>query len=108
MQENKSSGAKTVWIIVGIAIALLCCCLILSFAGTYWLYKNGDEIVANIEGNLDISYHINQAILAIGSGGLWGEGFGNSRQKFGYLPETFFERVFQRPVRAPDKRVSKR
>ena len=55
MQENKSSGAKTVWIIVGIAIALLCCCLILSFAGTYWLYKNGDEIVANIEGNLDIS-----------------------------------------------------
>ncbi len=54
MQENKSSGAKTVWIIVGIAITLLCCCLILSFGGMYWLYQNGDEIVADIEGNLDI------------------------------------------------------
>ncbi len=35
-----------------------------------------------------IGYHINQAILAIGSGGLWGVGYGHSRQKFLYLPEV--------------------
>jgi cell division protein FtsW len=35
-----------------------------------------------------IGYHINQAILAIGSGGWWGVGYGNSRQKFLYLPEV--------------------
>ncbi|MSR85434.1 putative lipid II flippase FtsW [Candidatus Uhrbacteria bacterium] len=35
-----------------------------------------------------IGYHINQAILAIGSGGLFGLGYGNSRQKFLYLPEV--------------------
>ena len=29
-----------------------------------------------------------QAILAIGSGGLWGLGYGHSRQKFLYLPEV--------------------
>ena len=33
-----------------------------------------------------ISYQINQARLAIGSGGLWGYGFGQSRQKYNYLP----------------------
>jgi cell division protein FtsW len=33
-------------------------------------------------------YHINQALLAIGSGGFFGLGFGHSRQKFLYLPEV--------------------
>lgn len=31
-------------------------------------------------------YQINQALLAIGSGGFWGVGYGESRQKFLYLP----------------------
>lgn len=35
-----------------------------------------------------IGYHINQAILAIGSGGFWGLGYGHSRQKYLYLPEV--------------------
>lgn len=33
-------------------------------------------------------YHINQALLAIGSGGWMGVGYGESRQKFLYLPEV--------------------
>ncbi len=33
-------------------------------------------------------YQINQALLAIGSGGFWGVGYGESRQKFLYLPEV--------------------
>ncbi|MDP4000838.1 MAG: putative lipid II flippase FtsW [bacterium] len=41
-----------------------------------------------------ISYQINQALLAIGSGGLWGIGFGQSRQKFNYLPETIGDSIF--------------
>jgi len=36
---------------------------------------------------LGAGYHINQALLAIGSGGLWGLGFGQSKQKYLYLPE---------------------
>ena len=35
-----------------------------------------------------IGYHINQALLAIGSGGIFGFGYGHSRQKFQYLPEV--------------------
>lgn len=41
-----------------------------------------------------ISYQINQALLAIGSGGLWGEGFGQSKQKFSYLPEPIGDSIF--------------
>ncbi|MBP9762683.1 putative lipid II flippase FtsW [Patescibacteria group bacterium] len=35
-----------------------------------------------------IGYHINQAVLAIGSGGWLGLGYGQSRQKYLYLPEV--------------------
>lgn len=41
-----------------------------------------------------IGYHINQALLAIGSGGLFGLGFGQSRQKFAYLPEVMGDSIF--------------
>ena len=36
----------------------------------------------------DTTYQNLQATLAIGSGGLWGKGFGNSSQKYYYLPEA--------------------
>lgn len=39
-------------------------------------------------------YHINQALLAVGSGGLFGLGFGQSRQKFAYLPEVMGDSIF--------------
>lgn len=41
-----------------------------------------------------IGYHINQAFLAIGSGGLFGLGIGHSRQKFQYLPEVHADSIF--------------
>ncbi len=36
----------------------------------------------------DTTYQTYQAILAVGSGGLWGKGFDNSTQKYLYLPEA--------------------
>jgi len=41
-----------------------------------------------------VGYHTNQAFLAIGSGGFWGLGLGNSRQKFQYLPEVSADSVY--------------
>lgn len=41
-----------------------------------------------------IGYHINQALLAIGSGGWFGLGLGHSRQKFNYLPEPAGDSIF--------------
>jgi cell division protein FtsW len=34
------------------------------------------------------SYQVQQALIAIGSGGTWGLGLGNGRQKLGFLPEN--------------------
>ncbi|MEK7164981.1 MAG: putative lipid II flippase FtsW [Patescibacteria group bacterium] len=41
-----------------------------------------------------VGYHINQAMLAIGSGGWLGVGLGQSRQKFLYLPEVTGDSIF--------------
>jgi len=43
---------------------------------------------------LGISYHINQALLALGSGGLFGLGYGYSRQKYNYLPAASSDSIF--------------
>ena len=39
-------------------------------------------------------YHINQSLLAIGTGGLFGRGYGQSLQKFNYLPEAAGDSIF--------------
>ncbi len=41
-----------------------------------------------------LGYHIAQALLAIGSGGFFGLGWGHSRQKFQYLPEVRADSIF--------------
>ncbi len=41
-----------------------------------------------------IGYHVNQALLAVGSGGWFGVGLGYSRQKYAYLPEVTSDSVF--------------
>lgn len=39
-------------------------------------------------------YHISQALIAVGSGGLWGLGLGKSIQVYGYLPEAANDSIF--------------
>lgn len=41
-----------------------------------------------------VGYQINQAFLAVGSGGVFGLGLGHSRQKFQYLPEVQADSIF--------------
>src|SRR3989344_4581135 len=43
---------------------------------------------------LGTGYHISQAFIGIGSGGLLGLGLGQSRQKFAYLPEVVGDSIF--------------
>ncbi|TSC58604.1 MAG: cell division protein FtsW [Candidatus Peregrinibacteria bacterium Greene0416_19] len=42
----------------------------------------------------DIGFQIKQALIAIGSGGFFGVGYGKSIQKFGYLPEVQSDMIF--------------
>ncbi len=54
-------------------------------------YLKGDNTSSTSD---DGSYHIEQAKLAIGTGGLFGVGIGNSVQATGYLPEAINDSVF--------------
>lgn len=40
------------------------------------------------------SYHINQVLIGLGSGGITGVGLGRSRQKYAYLPEATTDSIF--------------
>lgn len=40
------------------------------------------------------SYHVRQILIALGSGGLFGVGIGNSLQKYAYLPENATDSIF--------------
>jgi len=42
----------------------------------------------------DVCYQVNQAMIAAGSGGIFGVGLGESRQKFNYLPEVWADSIF--------------
>ena len=41
-----------------------------------------------------VGYHLNQALIAVGSGRWLGVGLGHSRQKYGYLPEVAGDSIF--------------
>ncbi|EKD53015.1 MAG: hypothetical protein ACD_61C00183G0005 [uncultured bacterium] len=43
---------------------------------------------------LGASYHINQVLYGLGSGGMSGVGLGRSRQKYDYLPEATTDSIF--------------
>lgn len=45
-------------------------------------------------GNDETDYHINQAMIGLGSGGLVGRGLGQSVQAFGWLPEAVNDSIF--------------
>ncbi len=55
MQESKSSSTKTIWIVVGIIIAILCCCLVILAGAGVWVYQNGDALVNTIDENFSLN-----------------------------------------------------
>ncbi len=66
---------------------------VLIYKATYRL----NRITAFFDSSVDtqgISYQIHQALIAIGSGGWFGLGLGQSRQKYKYLPEVTGDSIF--------------
>jgi cell division protein FtsW len=57
-----------------------------------------ERIATFLNGSADdtsgAGYHINQALIAVGSGGITGKGLGRSIQAFGYLPEAANDSIF--------------
>ena len=91
----------TIFFAAGVRLKYLAGLASVSAAALWILVKSAPyraaRILTFLNPSLDvrgIGYHINQALLAIGSGGLWGYGFGASRQKHNYLPESIGDSIF--------------
>jgi cell division protein FtsW len=86
------SGAKFRYIFLIIFLGLLFMPLLIYLAPYRW-----ERIMTFLNPQIDPlgkSYQINQTILAIGSGKLWGRGYGQSIAKIHYLPEQIGDSIF--------------
>lgn len=50
--------------------------------------------LSQTQDSLGEGYHIRQILFALGSGGIWGVGFGESKQKYLFLPATATDSIF--------------
>ncbi|MBE6934008.1 MAG: putative lipid II flippase FtsW [Ruminococcaceae bacterium] len=86
------AGTHPKWLLAGAGCAALFVVVYVSFMGyagdriTAWLHPESDPA--------DKGYQILQSLYAIGSGGLFGLGFGMSRQKYLYLPFQYNDYIF--------------
>ena len=86
------AGTHPKWLLMGAGAAVLFVLVYITFMGyagdrvTAWLHPEEDPG--------DTGYQILQSLYAIGSGGLFGLGFGKSRQKYLYLPFQYNDYIF--------------
>lgn len=86
------SGARLSYILAAITAGGLALAIIVLFT-PYRLTRITSFF--NQDANPQVEgYHINQAKIAIGSGGLWGVGYGQSTMKVKYLPEPIGDSIF--------------
>ena len=86
------AGTNPKWLLAGAAGAVVFLVVYVSLMG-----YAGDRITAWRHPELDpgdTGYQILQSLYAIGSGGLFGLGFGKSRQKYLYLPFQYNDYIF--------------
>ena len=86
------AGTSPKWLLAGAGAAAVFVVIYISFMGyagdrvTAWLHPEQDPG--------DTGYQILQSLYAIGSGGVFGLGFGKSRQKYLYLPFQYNDYIF--------------
>ena len=86
------AGTSPKWLLAGAGAAALFVLIYITFMG-----YAGDRVTAWLDPNSDpgdTGYQILQSLYAIGSGGLFGLGFGRSRQKYLYLPFQYNDYIF--------------
>lgn len=86
------SGAKSKYI-AGIIAGAVVLGLLVIVASPYRLQRL-QTFLQPTNDPLGTSYHIRQVLISLGSGGLMGTGFGRSRQKFQFLPESTTDSIF--------------
>jgi cell division protein FtsW len=90
-------GANKWWLIIFLVVGILGIVIIIKWQGgidgsyVATRLKSWRDPFADI---LNETWQTGHSLIAIGSGGLFGLGFGNSREKYLYLPETKNDFVF--------------
>jgi cell division protein FtsW len=88
-----AGGGKISHIVITMVLAVLTLMVMLNLKQNY----QSDRIKCMQDPSFsakDKCYQINQSMIAVGSGGLFGRGLGESRQKFMYLPEVWDDSIF--------------
>lgn len=88
-----SGGGKVYHIIIALLLAALALFALISWKSSY----QSDRFKCLQDPSysaLGKCYQVNQSLIAVGSGGLFGRGLGQSRQKFMYLPEVWGDSIF--------------
>ena len=86
------AGTSPKWLLAGAGAAAAFVLIYITFMG-----YAGDRVTAWLDPQSDpgdTGYQILQSLYAIGSGGLFGLGFGKSRQKYLYLPFQYNDYIF--------------
>lgn len=86
------AGTSPKWLLAGAGAAVAFLLVYIRFMG-----YAGDRVTAWLHPELDpgdTGYQILQSLYAIGSGGLFGLGYGKSRQKYLYLPFQYNDYIF--------------
>lgn len=106
---QKDLGSTIVFSMIAFGVYLVAGAPIKHFLGLFFLGLLGiisliliapyrmKRVVAFLDPFVDpqgFSYHILQVLIALGSGGLFGLGVGQSRQKYAYIPEVTTDSIF--------------
>ena len=106
---QKDMGSAMVLLGAGMSVLLLSSMPLWLYSGAMGMFFAGGvamiiaqpyrlaRVVTFFNHKEDVSasgYHINQALIALGSGGILGKGLGQGLQSYGYLPESTNDSIF--------------
>ncbi len=86
------AGANIKHVLFG-ALFMMMSALVVVFTNDYILHRVRVYLNPDLD-PLNTGFQIKQALIAIGSGGVFGRGFQNSIQKYDYLPEVQSDTIF--------------
>jgi cell division protein FtsW len=88
------AGGRISHILGGVVVAVMILSIIISSGSSSYESDRFKCLKDPSYSPNDKCYQINQSLIAVGSGGLFGRGIGQSRQKFLYLPEVWADAIF--------------
>ncbi len=95
------SGALIMYLIAGAKLRSLAFIIIIGLLGlalliavTPYRFQRVFSFLHPSSDTLGKTYQLNQSLISIGSGGIWGVGYGRSTTKLHYLPEPIGDSIF--------------